>query len=140
MPPVGLMNDPNGLIYWKGTYHVFYQWMPFATTHGAKFWGHYTSRNLIHWERQAPALAPSEWFDRNSCYSGSAVDNDGVLTLFYTGNVKDDDGTRHTYQCMAISSDGLHFEKRGLLFISQTVTRLIFVTQKCGSMKTSGIW
>ncbi|GIW49484.1 MAG: hypothetical protein KatS3mg080_0095 [Anoxybacillus sp.] len=101
MPPVGLMNDPNGLIYWKGTYHVFYQWMPFQTTHGAKFWGHYTSRDFVHWERQAPALAPSEWFDRNGCYSGSAVDNDGVLTLFYTGNVKDDDGTRHTYQCMA---------------------------------------
>lgn len=115
MPPVGLMNDPNGLIYWKGTYHVFYQWMPFQTTHGAKFWGHYTSRDFVHWERQAPALAPSEWFDRNGCYSGSAVDNDGVLTLFYTGNVKDDDGTRHTYQCMAISSDGVRFEKKGVV-------------------------
>lgn len=39
MPPVGLMNDPNGVIHWKGIYHLFFQWQPFHTGHGAKFWG-----------------------------------------------------------------------------------------------------
>ncbi len=57
MPPVGLMNDPNGLIHWNGVYHVFYQWMPFHTGHGAKFWGHYTSCDLVHWKQENIALA-----------------------------------------------------------------------------------
>ncbi|MBB5324067.1 beta-fructofuranosidase [Anoxybacillus tepidamans] len=115
MPPVGLMNDPNGFIHWNGAYHVFYQWMPFKTGHGAKFWGHYTSCDLVHWKLEPVALAPSEWFDKNGCYSGSAVDNHGLLTLFYTGNVKDEDGNRHTYQCMAVSENGIDFVKKGVV-------------------------
>ena len=113
MPPVGFLNDPNGLIHYKGMYHVFYQWNPFATEHGAKFWGHYTSTDMIHWKEEPAALAPSEWYDKNGCYSGSAVESDGKLYLFYTGNVKREDGTRETYQCLAVSSDGIHFEKKG---------------------------
>jgi beta-fructofuranosidase len=115
MPPVGLMNDPNGFIHWNGTYHVFYQWMPFKTGHGAKFWGHYTSSDLVNWKHEQIALAPSEWFEKNGCYSGSAIDNDGVLTLFYTGNVKDDSGNRQTYQCMAVSENGVDFTKKGVV-------------------------
>ncbi|RAK20513.1 beta-fructofuranosidase [Anoxybacillus vitaminiphilus] len=115
MPPVGLMNDPNGFIHWNGTYHVFYQWMPFKTGHGAKFWGHYTSSDLVNWKHEKIALAPSEWFEKNGCYSGSAVDNDGVLTLFYTGNVKDESGNRQTYQCMAVSENGVDFTKKGVV-------------------------
>ncbi len=113
MPPVGLLNDPNGLIHFKGNYHVFYQWNPFETAHGAKYWGHYTSKDLIHWETQPIALAPSEWYEKNGCYSGSAIESDGKLYLFYTGNVKREDGTRETYQCLAVSSDGIKFTKYG---------------------------
>lgn len=113
MPPVGLLNDPNGLIHFKGIYHVFYQWNPYDTAHGAKYWGHYTSKDLIHWEAQPIALAPSEWYEKNGCYSGSAVESDGELYLFYTGNVKQEDGTRETYQCLAVSSDGINFTKYG---------------------------
>ncbi|MEK4870263.1 sucrose-6-phosphate hydrolase [Niallia sp. FSL W8-1348] len=113
MPPVGLLNDPNGLIQFKGIYHVFYQWNPFETTHGAKFWGHYTSEDMVHWREEPIALAPSEWYDRNGCYSGSAVEADGKLYLFYTGNVKQEDGTRETYQCLAVSENGIDFEKLG---------------------------
>ncbi len=113
MPPAGLLNDPNGFIQWNGTYHLFYQWMPFKTGHGAKFWGHYTSDNLVRWSHEEIALAPSEWYEKNGCYSGSAIDHDGVMTLFYTGNVKDEDGNRETYQCKAVSVDGLHFKKEG---------------------------
>ncbi len=113
MPPVGLLNDPNGLIQFKGVYHVFFQWNPFDTAHGAKFWGHYTSKDLVHWREEPIALAPSEWYEKNGCYSGSAVEAGGKLHLFYTGNVKQEDGTRETYQCLAVSEDGIHFEKKG---------------------------
>ncbi|MCM3586565.1 sucrose-6-phosphate hydrolase [Mesobacillus maritimus] len=113
MPPVGLLNDPNGLIHFNGVYHVFYQWNPFETAHGAKFWGHYTSYDLVNWQEQPPALAPSEWYEKNGCYSGSAVEADGKLILFYTGNVKNENNERETYQCMAVSTDGIHFEKKG---------------------------
>lgn len=113
MPPVGLLNDPNGLIQYQGVYHVFYQWNPFDTAHGVKFWGHYSSKDMVHWQEEPIALAPSEWYERNGCYSGSAVEWDGKLYLFYTGNVKRDDGMRETYQCLAVSSDGIHFEKHG---------------------------
>ncbi|QHS21837.1 sucrose-6-phosphate hydrolase [Virgibacillus sp. MSP4-1] len=113
MPPVGLLNDPNGFIYFKGKYHIFYQWNPFETAHGAKFWGHYISEDLVHWDSAPAALAPDQWYDKNGCYSGSAVVSDGELYLFYTGNVKDEAGNRESYQCVATSQDGIHFEKKG---------------------------
>lgn len=113
MPPVGLLNDPNGFIQFNGVYHLFYQWNPFETAHGAKFWGHFTSKDLINWEHQPIALAPSEWYEKNGCYSGSAIEHEGKMVLFYTGNVKDENGDRETYQCMAVSQDGITFEKKG---------------------------
>ncbi len=112
-PPVGLINDPNGLIQWNGTYHLFYQWMPFKTGHGSKFWGHLSSANLVDWTRHAAALTPSDWFDKDGVYSGSAIEKDDQLYLFYTGNVKTDD-IRDAYQCLATSTDGIHFEKEGV--------------------------
>nr|WP_318036028.1 sucrose-6-phosphate hydrolase [Halobacillus shinanisalinarum] len=107
------MNDPNGLIQWDGVFHLFYQWMPFRTDHGDKFWGHYTSTDFVNWEQQPIALTPSDWFDKNGCYSGSAVVHDHTLYLFYTGNVINEKGEREAYQCLAISTDGIHFDKRG---------------------------
>ncbi|WP_249315258.1 sucrose-6-phosphate hydrolase [Bacillus sp. FJAT-49711] len=112
-PPVGLMNDPNGLVYYKGKYHVFYQWNPFETKHTFKCWGHYSSKDLVHWDEHHPALIPSEWYEKDGCYSGSAIEYDHKLFLFYTGNVKKEDGNRETYQCLAISEDGIHFDKKG---------------------------
>ncbi|WP_067727869.1 sucrose-6-phosphate hydrolase [Oceanobacillus damuensis] len=113
MPTVGLLNDPNGFVYYKGQYHVFYQWNPFVTAHGPKFWGHYVSTDLVHWKEVPPAIAPGDWYDRNGCYSGSAAVLGDTLYLFYTGNVKDEQGNRESYQCLAVSEDGIHFEKKG---------------------------
>ncbi|MDT8861907.1 sucrose-6-phosphate hydrolase [Alkalihalobacillus sp. MEB130] len=115
MPPVGLLNDPNGFIQVDGVYHLFYQWNPFNTGHGAKFWGHYTTKDLVTWEHHDIALAPSDWFDKNGCYSGSAIEHDGTLYLFYTGNVKDENNNRETYQVMATSKDGYKFTKEGVV-------------------------
>lgn len=113
MPTIGLLNDPNGLSFFNGRYHFFYQWNPLEESHGAKFWGHYSSEDLTAWRHEPIALVPSEWYERNGCYSGSAVVSDDHLYLFYTGNVKNDSGERETYQCLAVSEDGVYFEKKG---------------------------
>ena len=57
-PPVGLLNDPNGLVQHEGTYHLCYQWHPFAPKHALKYWAHLTSTDLVHWTEQPIALAP----------------------------------------------------------------------------------
>lgn len=110
--PVGLINDPNGWIHWKGTYHLFFQWNPFETSHGSKFWGHVTSTDLVNWKEAPIALAPSESFEKDGCYSGSAIGVDNKLYLFYTGNVKNNN-ERESYQCIAVSEDGFQFKKLG---------------------------
>lgn len=120
--PVGLINDPNGWIQWNGVYHLFYQWMPFHTGHGAKVWGHVTSTNLVDWKEEQPALLPTDVYDKDGCYSGSAIVYNNKLYLFYTGNVKKD-GKRESYQCVAVSEDGIHFEKQGpVIFVSEGYT------------------
>src|SRR5699024_11051140 len=84
MPPVGWMNDPNGLCYAFGKYHVFYQFHPYAAAWGPMHWGHYTSNDLIRWELQPTALAPDCAYDKDGCFSGSAIVKDGMLYLMYT--------------------------------------------------------
>ena len=48
MPPAGWLNDPNGLCWYKGRYHVFFQYSPFTPQGGMKMWGHYSSPDLLH--------------------------------------------------------------------------------------------
>ncbi|ENC9770995.1 TPA: sucrose-6-phosphate hydrolase [Citrobacter koseri] len=112
-PVTGLMNDPNGFIWFAGRYHLFYQWNPLGCDHRYKCWGHWSSVDLVHWQHESIALMPDEEYDRNGCYSGSAVDNNGVLTLCYTGNVKFDDGGRIAWQCLAVQNDDGSFTKQG---------------------------
>lgn len=111
MSPVGFINDPNGFINIKGEYHMFYQFNPFYPDYKLTYWGHFKSKDLVNWEEMPIALAPSNWYETHGCYSGSAVDNNGVFTLIYTGNVKDKNGNRETYQCLAISKNGVDFKK-----------------------------
>ena len=59
-PPVGWLNDPNGLCQIGDEYHVFYQYGPFDPTGGVKHWGHVRSRDLFHWERLPVMLYPDE--------------------------------------------------------------------------------
>lgn len=110
-PPVGRLNDPNGLVVVDGVYHAFYQFGPFFPHRKAIYWGHATSADLVTWRTHAPAIPPSDWYDRNGVYSGGAVVHDGTVWLHYTGNVKDDDGNRETYQCAATTSDFETFAK-----------------------------
>lgn len=140
MPLVGLLNDPNGFVFYKGQYHMFYQWNPFQTEHGAKFWGHAVSDDLVHWEEAPIALAPDQWYDKNGCYSGSAVVFQEKLYVFYTGNVKNEHGKRESYQCLAVSEDGIHFEKKGQLFMCPRAIPCISVIPKCLRKTVSGTW
>ena len=57
-PPKGWLNDPNGLSFFKGCYHVFYQYVPDNPNGGLKYWGHYRSVDLIDWE-ECPVMLRS---------------------------------------------------------------------------------
>ncbi|AGB39316.1 beta-fructosidase, levanase/invertase [Natronococcus occultus SP4] len=89
-PPGNWLNDPNGLIEWNGTYHVFYQYNPAGPHHGTIHWGHAVSDDLVSWEDRPIALTPSpNGPDRDGCWSGCAVDVDGTPQILYTGGRDD---------------------------------------------------
>ncbi len=103
LPPNNWMNDPNGLIYWTGQYHMFYQHNPNNPFWGDIHWGHAVSDDLVHWKDLSPALTPDmPPVDSSGCWSGSAVDNNGIPTFLYTG-VKDGEQTT----CIATGDDDL---------------------------------
>ncbi len=89
-PPQGWLNDPNGLSFFGGYYHVYFQYSPeSAAGSGKKCWGHYQSSNLTNWEFTGTVLFPDIPEDRNGVYSGSAIVHQDTLHIFYTGNVKE---------------------------------------------------
>lgn len=86
LPPAHWMNDPCGLIQWKGQYHLFYQYNPNGAFHGTIHWGHAVSENLVHWQDLPIGLAPTPGgVDAEGCWSGCAVNDNGLPTLLYTG-------------------------------------------------------
>lgn len=86
LPPANWMNDPNGLLQWRGRYHLFYQYNPNGAFHGTIHWGHTASDDLVRWRDLPIALAPTpEGPDKDGVFSGCAVNRDGVPTLVYTG-------------------------------------------------------
>jgi len=113
--PAGWINDPNGLVYADGIYHLYYQWNPFGTEWGNMHWGHAVSRDLLTWEHRPMALAPDEfgtvysgcgWQDRE----GAAGFGKNALLFYYTAaggsNAwSTDKGNKHT-QRIAVSTDG----------------------------------
>ena len=83
---VGWLNDPNGFSWYQGRYHLFYQYHPFDSHWGPMHWGHAVSDDLLHWTYLPAAMAPDKPFDRDGCFSGSAMTlPDGRHLLMYTG-------------------------------------------------------
>ncbi len=110
MPPVGWMNDPNGFGEAFGKYHLFYQFYPYGPSWDSMHWGHYTTEDFVKWKLEPTALAPDGKEDGDGCFSGSSIVKDGKLYLFYTSVSAD----RQT-QSLAVSEDGVHFEKLGVV-------------------------
>lgn len=116
LPAANWMNDPNGPIFYRGRYHMFYQYNPNGAFWGTMHWGHATSSDMIRWQHEPIALAPTaDGYDRDGVFSGSVVDDQGAAVAIYTGvlppespaQVTLDDG-RHRWrevQCLAISRD-----------------------------------
>lgn len=111
----GWINDPNGFAPYRGEYHLFFQYHPYAVDCGPMHWGHMKTRDFIRWERLPAALAPDMDYDRDGCFSGGAVElEDGRHLLMYTGvrNRRREDGVVQAFQtqCIAVG-DGVDYEK-----------------------------
>ncbi|WP_347710124.1 glycoside hydrolase family 32 protein [Streptomyces sp. HP-A2021] len=89
-PPRNWINDPNGLVFHEGHYHVFFQYNPYGPRHSNVHWGHYRSPDLINWEPLPVALAPTPGgYDADGCFSGNAVSDDGRMVAFYSAHRAD---------------------------------------------------
>ena len=105
LPAANWMNDPNGVIQWKGRYHLFFQYNPDGAYHANMHWGHAVSDDLVHWRELPIAIAPTpDSPDQGGVFSGCMVHDNGTPVAIYTG-VNDD----HTVQrqCLATGNDDL---------------------------------
>ncbi|VFQ88740.1 unnamed protein product [Cuscuta campestris] len=89
-PQKNWMNDPNGPLFYKGWYHLFYQYNPKGAIWGNIVWGHAVSRDLIHWRHLPIAMTADHWYDINGVWTGSATFlRDGQLVMLYTGSTNE---------------------------------------------------
>ena len=109
-PSKGWVNDPNGLVYFQGYYHVFYQHAPDfeIPRQQPMHWGHARTKDFLTWEELPIALYPDREYDNNGCWSGTAIIKDDVLYLFYA-SVRGEEKIQTV--SVAYSKDGIHFEK-----------------------------
>ena len=104
-PAYGWMNDPNGMFYLDGVYHLYYQWNPYGSTWENMTWGHSTSKDLVNWTAEKPVLFPDAL---GAIFSGSCVVDKNntagfgknAIVAFYTS------AGRNQVQSMAYSTDG----------------------------------
>lgn len=106
-PPIGRLNDPNGLYYDNGILHAYFQHDPqWPIAQKRTGWGHAIARldsDFQSWEHLPDALYPAVDYDSHGCYSGCAVLVDGELELFYTGNAKTDGVRRATQNLVRVT-------------------------------------
>lgn len=109
------MNDPNGLVFYKGYYHVFYQMCPNEDKPWIEpmHWGHARTRDFLTWEDLPVALTPDTSYDKDGCWSGTAIVKDDTLFLFYSSVLYDEKTKLYTSQTVSIatSTDGINFKK-----------------------------
>ncbi len=107
-PKRGWMNDPNGMFYKDGVWHLYYQYNPYGSMWGNMHWGHSSSTDLIHWKDEGVALAPDAW---GTMFSGSCVilpqnGQGGEVVAMYTASRPTPFGGDVQAQCIAFSNDG----------------------------------
>nr|QIX12408.1 MDL5 [Mayetiola destructor] len=116
-PPSGWINDPNGLVYYDGVFHLFCQYNPNSTLHGNLHWYHAISPDLVHWENLGIALAPT---NGNLIFSGSAIIDHGNVTGLQANDDKKtliaiftahDLSTNEENQWLAYSNDGPEYRQ-----------------------------
>lgn len=122
-PKNGWLNDPNGLAYFNGEYHIFHQYS-YEVNGGLKHWYYYTSKDLINYVNKGVLVSPSIPEDKDGVYSGSAHIEGNKLVFYYTGNVKNKDredydyvhsGRGHNTIKFSLNSDGSFSEKECVL-------------------------
>lgn len=110
----GWLNDPNGLVYFKGYYHLFYQHAPHYEDPFIEpmYWGHAITKDFQSFEELKVALAPELPYEKEGCWSGTALVKDDTLYLFYA-SVVTEGSKRFDKQTVSVaySKDGIHFEK-----------------------------
>ncbi|CAI6050471.1 Ribokinase [Paenibacillus sp. JJ-100] len=112
-PPSHWLNDPNGLVYYEGEYHLFYQYHPYSNHWGPMHWGHAISQDLIHWQHEPIALFPDEhgaifsgccvvdWNNSSGLFNGSH----GLVAIFTHADTNPESGQPRQRQSLAYSSD-----------------------------------
>ncbi|PWG59715.1 glycoside hydrolase family 32 protein [Bifidobacterium catulorum] len=118
----GWINDPNGLCFHKGRWHVYYQLHPYGTRWGSCHWGHVSSDDMVTWRREPITFAPSLEEEKDGVFSGSAViDDDGHARFYYTGHrwangVDGSDGEWQVQMLAEPTDDTLNtVEKKGVV-------------------------
>ncbi|KGE18807.1 PfkB family carbohydrate kinase [Paenibacillus wynnii] len=112
-PPSNWANDPNGLVYYEGSYHLFYQHHPFGSKWAPMHWGHAVSQDLVHWEHAPIALFPDE---HGAIFSGCCVvdwnnssglfeDSHGLIAIFTHADIHPETRQPRQRQSLAYSSD-----------------------------------
>ena len=120
-PPQNWMNDPNGLVYYKGYYHIFYQHFPYECHWGTMHWGHAITKDFVSYTHLPIALYPSKIYDQNGCFSGSSIIINNQLYLYYTAiqyksinenniHLRNQEDDTHASQALLISEDGFTFQ------------------------------
>ncbi|MDE6442541.1 MAG: GH32 C-terminal domain-containing protein [Clostridia bacterium] len=118
MPPIGWLNDPNGLIYFNDRYHLYYQFNPYASCPGKMCWGHFISEDLINYVDDGVALKPD--IEDASAYSGGSIESDGKIIAFYTLHIENEKGkTEEVYK--AVSSVGFCFDQGVKVFDNESL-------------------
>lgn len=127
-PQYGWMNDPNGMFYNDGVYHLYYQYNPYGSMWGNMHWGHSTSTDLVNWEHKQVAIAPDQW---GTIFSGSAVvdkDNtagfgeNAIVAIYTSAGITQK-------QSIAYSNDG------GVTFTKYEGNPVITAPQECRDPK-----
>lgn len=121
--PRNWINDPNGLTYFNGEYHIFYQHFPYDTSWGTMHWGHAVTKDFQTFKHLPIALYPSKDYDRNGIFSGSALNYNGKMYLYYTAIKYGIENPEYIHkplikdgliasQALLISEDGYHFNNK----------------------------